>query len=178
MIANEHVLAYKYDPYDKSFTREYYDFELMKSNRQKQIAKSVANNYGLILSTLGRQGSPKILDNLMKKLDENGRRHFLVLMSEIFPSRLKLFEDQIDTWVQIGCPRLSIDWGEFFEKPLLTPYEAMVSLKQIEWQKNYPMDFYSYESLGDWTVNNPVNLNRPLKSRAKVKIEYETDQKQ
>lgn len=27
-------------------------------------------------------------------------------------------------WVQIACPRLSIDWGEAFGKPLLTPYEV------------------------------------------------------
>jgi GGDEF domain-containing protein len=47
----------------------------MKSNRKAQIEKSLvatktsqnSTTYGLILSTLGRQGSPKILDNLMKK---------------------------------------------------------------------------------------------------------------
>jgi diphthamide synthase subunit DPH2 len=33
----------------------------------------------------------------------------------------------IESWVQVACPRLSIDWGEFFETPLLTPYEAMVN---------------------------------------------------
>lgn len=28
------------------------------------------------------------------------------------------------SWVQIACPRLSIDWGMAFEKPLLSPYEV------------------------------------------------------
>ena len=90
------------------FTREYYEFEKMKSNRKNQIEKSLtaskynadknkAATYGLILSTLGRQGSPKILENLIKKLDEKNKSHFLVLMSEIFPDKLKLFENQIDT---------------------------------------------------------------------------------
>lgn len=27
-------------------------------------------------------------------------------------------------WVQIACPRLSIDWGTAFSKPLLSPYEV------------------------------------------------------
>jgi hypothetical protein len=27
-------------------------------------------------------------------------------------------------WVQVACPRLSIDWGKAFPKPLLTPYEV------------------------------------------------------
>jgi 2-(3-amino-3-carboxypropyl)histidine synthase len=72
---------------------------------------------------------------------------------------------------------LSIDWGEFFDRPLLTPYEAMVSLKQAKWQSEYPMDFYAYDSLGNWTVNNVVNLNKPNKVRNKVKIEYDNELK-
>ena len=30
--------------------------------------------------------------------------------------------------LQVACPRLSIDWGEGFAKPTLTPYEALVAL--------------------------------------------------
>ena len=82
----------------------------MKNNRKRQIEKSLkaiqkqeepqqANslNYGLILSTLGRQGSPKIMENLMEQLTELNKNYFLVFMSEIFPDKLKLFQDQIDT---------------------------------------------------------------------------------
>lgn len=80
----------------------------MKTNRQKQIEKSLkktdsitnqvknSQNYGLILSTLGRQGSPNILENLIKKLQELNKHHFIVLLSEIFPDKLNLFQDQID----------------------------------------------------------------------------------
>ena len=28
------------------------------------------------------------------------------------------------SWVQVACPRLSIDWGYAFPKPLLSPYEV------------------------------------------------------
>lgn len=31
-------------------------------------------------------------------------------------------------WVQIACPRLSIDWGTAFSKPLLSPYEVSINL--------------------------------------------------
>ncbi|XP_029067192.1 2-(3-amino-3-carboxypropyl)histidine synthase subunit 1 isoform X8 [Monodon monoceros] len=57
-------------------------------------------------------------------------------------------------WVQVACPRLSIDWGTAFPKPLLTPYEAAVALRDISWQQPYPMDFYAGSSLGPWTVNH------------------------
>ena len=79
------------------------------------------------------------------------------------------------SWVQIACPRLSIDWGQFFDRPLLTPYEAMVSLKEVAWQNEYPMDFYSNDSLGNWTVNdktNRTNINQTI-TKNKIKIEYE-----
>lgn len=173
MIANEHVKAYKYDPYNKQFTHEYYDFDRMKLNRHKAIDTSLINTklYGLILSTLGRQGSCNILETLKDKLNEYNKEYILVLMSEIFPKKLELFKD-IDTWIQIACPRLSIDWGEYFNRPILTPYEAMVSLKQIEWQKEYPMDFYSNDSLGPWTVNNN-NFKKNKQQKQHRKIEYE-----
>lgn len=55
----------------------------------------------------------------------------------------------IDAWVQIACPRLSIDWGDEFEKPTLNPYEAFVALREIQgWYEDdaasdYPMDYYA-----------------------------------
>lgn len=33
--------------------------------------------------------------------------------------------------LQVACPRLSIDWGEGFRRPTLTPYEAMVALGAV-----------------------------------------------
>ncbi len=33
-----------------------------------------------------------------------------------------------DAWVQVACPRLSIDWGGEFDRPTLNPYEAHVAL--------------------------------------------------
>ena len=50
----------------------------------------------------------------------------------------------------------------------------MVSLNEIEWQREYPMDFYSNDSLGNWTVNNKLNRAAPATARQKIKIEYET----
>lgn len=58
-------------------------------------------------------------------------------------------------FVQTSCPRLSIDWGMAFDKPLLSPYETAVALRGLEeWSKDasevgagqtntYRMDFYA-----------------------------------
>ncbi len=53
-----------------------------------------------------------------------------VLLSEVAPWKLALMEG-VDAWIQIACPRLSIDWGEGFQKPTITPYEALVALGEV-----------------------------------------------
>ncbi|EPQ02741.1 Diphthamide biosynthesis protein 1 [Myotis brandtii] len=148
------VEAVIYDPYSKVLSREHYDHQQMQTNCQETIATArSAKSWGLILGTLGRQGSPKILEHLESRLQALGLPFVRLLLSEIFPSKLSLLP-QVDVWVQVACPRLSIDWGTAFPKPLLTPYEAAVALRDISWQQPYPMDFYAGSSLGPWTVNH------------------------
>jgi len=165
MIQNPSIEAYKYDPYSKVFSREHYDHKAMLGNRRDAILKAQsASKFGLILGSLGRQGSPKILQSVEEKLKSVNKEYIIVLLSEVFPQKLQLFSD-VQAWVQIACPRLSIDWGTAFDKPLLTPYELMVALSETEWQSIYPMDFYANESLGEWTVNN--EKHRPKRTNIK-----------
>lgn len=115
----------------------------MQQNRQNAIKQaSKAKKFGIILGTLGRQGSPAVLTHLEGVFVAKGLDFIVVLLSEvkpssvlfshlkIFPSKLALFED-VDAWVQIACPRLSIDWGTAFSKPLLTPYEVAVCFGSV-----------------------------------------------
>ncbi|KAF3905772.1 hypothetical protein AA313_de0203795 [Arthrobotrys entomopaga] len=153
MIQNPDIPAYRYDPYSRKFTREEYDHKEMQGLRMDAIREAKkAKKWGLILGTLGRQGNPNTLGNLEDRLKEIGVDYVLLLLSEIFPGKLAQFGD-VDAWVQVACPRLSIDWGYAFPKPLLSPYEAFVALGQREeWTKvgdgSYPMDFYGKEGLG------------------------------
>ncbi|KAJ8959502.1 hypothetical protein NQ318_022199 [Aromia moschata] len=157
MIANPKVRFYKYDPYVKSCTLEEYEHKEMEDVRKKCIGKArEAGTFGVIMGTLGRQGSPKVVEHLRKRLEGVDKKAVVILMSEIFPSKLELFT-KLDAFVQIACPRLSIDWGMAFSKPLLTPYEAAIVTGDAQWHKedsNYPMDFYAQNSLGPWTPNH------------------------
>ena len=124
MISNPSLKAYRYDPYSKVFSEESYDHILMKKNRLAEIQKAqrsttdrnLDKNWGVILGTLGRQGNPRTLDFLTKRLKSQGKSVFTILLSEIFPQKLKLMSDSVAAWVQIACPRLSIDWGLAFDK--------------------------------------------------------------
>jgi 2-(3-amino-3-carboxypropyl)histidine synthase len=159
MIHNPHVDEfYRYDPYAKLLTKESYDHSSMMNERWEAIAfarQAQVRFWAVILGTLGRQGSPVILRRLLGQLREAHKEYIVILCSEITPEKLRLFSSSgIQVWVQIACPRLSIDWGRNFAPdgaPVLTPYEAMVALGRVPWRaKRYPMDYYSNQG-GPWS---------------------------
>eukprot|EP01133_Synstelium_polycarpum_P003568 gene3568-4081_t len=89
-----YLKAYRYDPYNKVFSLEKYDFEQMYTIRRGAIETAQkATKYGIVLGTLGRQGSPKILDHLEDLLKAKGKEYTIVLLSEIFPHKLDMFAD-------------------------------------------------------------------------------------
>ncbi|KAK0416819.1 hypothetical protein QR680_012701 [Steinernema hermaphroditum] len=174
MIHNPKLPAYQYDPYSRKLTKESYDFDKMTSIRGRavEVARG-ATTFGLIQGTLGRQGNIRIVEELEAKLAATGKKFVRVLMSEIFPDKLKMFSD-VDCWVQVACPRLSIDWGVAFEKPLLTPYELSAALDHVPFRSDYyPMDFYSNDSLGPWTNNHEKHRPRRTAARRHIVVAAE-----
>ena len=99
----------------------------------------------------------------------------IVLLSEIFPKKLEMLSTTkpgsgqgVSAWVQIACPRLSIDWGHFFVVPVLSPFELYVAIGEVAdpslWstgdeEKGYPMDFYS-KTGGPWANYFDDNKDR------------------
>jgi len=108
--------------------------------------------WGVVLGTLGRQGNLKQLQYIMRQLSENAVPipFMPILISELSPAKLSLFpSNHISAFIQTSCPRLSIDWGYAFPKPLLSPYEASITVgARKSWEEEtdegiYPMDFYA-----------------------------------
>ncbi|GHJ87559.1 hypothetical protein NliqN6_3961 [Naganishia liquefaciens] len=216
MIANPSVPAFRYDPYDKKFTREGYEHDEMRELRGKAVRQARRNvglggaakehkveasmeerrdadtevalggsqgasGWSVVLGTLGRQGSLSVLKSITSSLPASTYPPYLLLLSELSPQKLGLLPaDLLTTFVQTSCPRLSIDWGYAFERPLLSPYEASVALGKIRgWeglvlddekgqaagQGGYPMDFYSDDSLGPWTPRH--GMGRPKRMATK-----------
>ena len=152
MIRNPHVPAFRYDPYSKRLTRETYDTrQLHRLRRRAVAAASKATRVGLVLGALGRQGSPAILKRVRTLLATKGIAHFCLILTEVTPDTLKRFDQHVDAWVQVACPRLSVDWGHHFSKPTLSPYEAFVAFGGEAWDDgHYPMDYYA-RSEKPWT---------------------------
>lgn len=114
MIANPSVQAFQYNPYSRTLSRESYDIDRMKTNRRwvcleiymdigvlthwmicalncsKVIDQArAATKFGLILGTLGRQGNHAIVGRLQAALTAAGKSHFLLLLSEITPAKVR-----------------------------------------------------------------------------------------
>lgn len=168
-ISNPQIPCFhRYDPYSKKLTREYYEFEKMLSQRREAVTtakESISNGgtIGFLISSLGRQGSPRVFHRLRQKISHSNPDCFCinVIVPEILPNLLNAFRGSVDVWVQVACPRLSIDWGDgFVSKPLLTPYELNVALNLVPEAasfvstQSYPMDFYAWASNGDWTPSH------------------------
>ena len=105
----------------------------------KQPERVAATGWGVVLGTLGRQGSLRVLESLTSSLAEHSPPipHVPILLSELSPQKLGLFGEHLAAFIQSSCPRLSIDWGSAFHKPLLSPYEAAVSVKKVKgWQQD------------------------------------------
>lgn len=161
MIHNPEIPAYRYDPYSRKFTRERYDQKQLVEVRSNAIDRAKSGEkFGLILGALGRQGNLATVENLEAKLKAAGKIVVKIILSEIFPQKLATFDD-IDVFVQVACPRLSIDWGYAFNKPLLTPYETNVMLENDRMfnEKYYPMDYYEVNGYGRGKVPNHNDIS-------------------
>ena len=164
-----------------------------------QYASQHATMFGIILGTLGRQGNPAIVQRIQTLIRQHPKQYksFVVLLSEITPQKLHLLSQSYcsnnsssstDTlcWVQVACPRLSVDWGHTMSleetaggstsgatKPrpmvVLNPYELYVALEETDWcgdsssnnKNSYPMDYYS-NSGGPWTNYYDTNKERKM----------------
>jgi 2-(3-amino-3-carboxypropyl)histidine synthase len=172
MIQNPHVLFFRYDPFNKKLFREQYNHEILHRQRQQAISEAQkAVSVGLILGTLGRQGSVGIFEKIQQLLRKRNIRTILLLMSEINVQRLETLSlaGKIDAFIQVSCPRLSIDWGHSMcDKPLLTPYEAFVTFGNEPYQKIYPMDYYSTKG-GAWTNFHENNRQGSLSNDTSTK---------
>ena len=163
MISNPTLRALRYDPYGKTLTDERYETDKMKAIRRRAMKAASDPDvkvFGVVLGTLGRQGNPAILGQVRSLLRAHGRKSFVLLLSEIYPHKLDMMP-KVDAWVQIACPRLSVDWGHFFTKPMLSPFELHVALGEAELGKVYPMDFYRNGS-GPWTNYHGDHRSRRL----------------
>ena len=65
------------------------------------------------------------------------------------------FPFTISSWIQIACPRLSVDWGSSFHLPILSAFEAeqaFGSSLKVDPVVQYPMDNWAQDTHTPWST--------------------------
>lgn len=150
MIRNPGARFFRYCPSAKAMTEETHDYPLFLSLRNEKVRRCAeAARFAIVFGTLGRQGSAKILRNVEASLEERGRAHETVFVSEIDEALVHRLSGHADCIIEIACPRICIDWGVTFDVPIVTPYEYFASLRGSA-LVHYEMDYYSRERNELW----------------------------
>jgi 2-(3-amino-3-carboxypropyl)histidine synthase len=163
MMANPDRTFLKYDPYTQVCSRETLDFGALRQSRLESMERAKnASQWGVLVGAIGRQGNPAIADGIVRVLRQRDIPHVVVVMDEeITNERLGRYAD-VEAWVQVACPRLSLDWGYAFSRPLLTPFEfyALFDPKVHMPPDHFPMDYYANGPEGPWANYHPSTADR------------------
>lgn len=106
--------------------------------RRAMIARAVAcERFGVVVSVKPGQARFKLASTLLCSLQRAGIPARLLVVDEVRPEDLADF--RLDAFVCVACPRIPIDDAERFDKPVLTPFEAMVMLGETSFEP-YKLD--------------------------------------
>jgi len=123
------------DPYEK---RAYnVDEEVRKIINQRWASISEAKkakNFGVLIGLKIGQRRLELAVAIKERLEKNGRNATLLALREITPEALFQFP-HIEAFVNTACPRVSVDDGARFPKPILTPNETLVVLGEMSWEQ-------------------------------------------
>lgn len=95
-----------------------------------QRAKDAESFLVIVCSKIG-QRRDSVADDIIKKLQEHGKKAYRVFMNELSPQELMSY--RVDALISTACPRLAMDDYSRYEKPILTPIEAEIVLGIREW---------------------------------------------
>ena len=96
-----------------------------------------ARTAGIIVSRKRGQRRLSLAKDLVAKARENGFAAHIIYISEVRPDMLE--GHQVDVFVNTACPRIAIDDGQNFSRPLITPQEFLMLIGEHD-LSDYRMD--------------------------------------
>ena len=147
LLFNPNLKIVQFNPFKRSLVLLGFKFTETLSERVNFIENSLflPRQVNLIFGILGRQGNIKILRTIQSLASQKRFKKSVYMATEIENDRLNVLNgNSKDLWIQLSCPRLSLDWGFYFKNILLTPFEFGIFTKTTKIYNNlFPMDFYS-----------------------------------
>jgi 2-(3-amino-3-carboxypropyl)histidine synthase len=99
---------------------------------------------GIIVGMKSSQMNISLARRLKQLLKENGQSAILICATEVIPETLESFLD-LESYVEVSCPRISTDDQERYRKPILNPEELMIALGKKSWE-----DYTKGMTLEEW----------------------------
>lgn len=116
------------DPYEQTFKDiTQYTQRVLKIRYWKIFKARDRQNYVLIVGSKPGQYRPSLINLLADRLIERGKNIYRVTANELSIDILRSIDcEEYEVYVITSCPRLPIDDLYSFEKPVLTPGEALM----------------------------------------------------
>jgi len=160
LFFNPNVKIIQFNPFTRCLILLGFKFTEIIIERENFIEKAIFSprSCNFFFGAL-RQGSVKILKTINFLANMNKIKPVIYIGTEINSNRLNMINGNISNlWVQLSCPRISLDWGHYFKSIILNPFEFSVFMRSTKLNKNFvPMDFYS--KMGNfWTSYSKLKM--------------------
>ena len=144
---NPNIKIIQYNPFTRSLVLLGFKFTDAVSEKENFIEKALffTKSCNFIFGALGRQGSSKIL-RIIKFLSTLKKINYSIYTTtELNNNSLNILSGNLSNlWIQLSCPRISLDWANYFKNLVLSPFEFGILTRSTRFNGNYiPMDFYA-----------------------------------
>jgi 2-(3-amino-3-carboxypropyl)histidine synthase len=145
------------DPYRGEAREIEYEVRKVKAARLYYVVRAMeeAKQYCVVIGCKWRQRHLYSAMRVKKKLEEKGKKVYLLILHEVSPQALENFPEP-DAFIITACPRIPIDDYMNYRRPVLTVLEALIiarELKLEEW------------SLCDWELNEKAARDTTFKNK-------------
>lgn len=104
---------------------------------------STVSIYGILINTLSVKNYLQILEHVKKQIAAAGKKSYTFVVGKINAAKIANFSE-IGGWVVIGCWESSLVESKEFYRPLITPFELELALKddgERIWTGDWEADF-------------------------------------
>lgn len=143
LILNTSTPIFQFNPYTgetKFFSKEEREVKIRKRYTKIDQARR-ALNWGILGSTKIGQFNSKQINRAEKLIQTSKKLSTTIIAENLNPQHLMNIR-WIDAWVVTACPRLAIDDGIRFDKPVLTFKEFLYLFKEITWDELLVTGFF------------------------------------
>jgi len=105
---------------------------ILRQRHAAIVLAADAKTFGILVSRKIGQDRSEMAGNLKDLLKKHGREGHLFLLDLVSPEVLQGY--RVDAWVNTACPRIAIEDGVRYGKPMLTPPELEVVLGVRKWE--------------------------------------------